>query len=128
MRIQEKTKFGEYLVADSVEAVVKTAKLVRDVLKTIGLRSWVKTTGGRLHVVPLKPKRTVTECLDFSRGVSEAIAKAASTRVYDGLRQGRARATNPDRLSEKQSDEHVGLRLLVAGPGRGEGVDAAWLG
>jgi bifunctional non-homologous end joining protein LigD len=57
---------------------VKNANLVRDVLKTLGMRSWVKTTGGRgLHVVvPLKPKRTVTECLDISRAVSEAIAKA----------------------------------------------------
>ena len=99
VRIQEKTKVGEYLVADSVEAVVSlaqmgiveihtwnstaddaerpnrlvwdldpgpvvswnqviaAAELVRDVLKTLKLRSWVKTTGGGgLHVVvPLKP-------------------------------------------------------------------------
>jgi bifunctional non-homologous end joining protein LigD len=118
VRIQEKTKVGEYLVADSIEAVVslaqmgiveihtwnstaddidrpnrivwdldpgplvswkqvvKAATLVRDVLKTLNLRSWVKTTGGRgLHVVvPLKRKRTVTECLEFSRAVSEGIA------------------------------------------------------
>ena len=118
VRIQEKTKVGEYLVADSIEAVVAlaqmgiveihtwnstaddierpnrlvwdldpgpevswkqvgtAAELVRDVLLTLKLRSWVKTTGGRgLHVVvPLKPKRTVAECLDFSRAVSEAIA------------------------------------------------------
>ena len=120
VQIQEKTKVGEYLVADSIEAVVslaqmgiveihtwnstaddierpnrivwdldpgpevswkqvvKAAELVRDVLKTLELRSWVKTTGGRgLHVVvPLKPKRTVAECLDFSRAVSEAIVRA----------------------------------------------------
>jgi len=119
VRIQEKTKVGEYLIADSIEAVVslaqmgiveihtwnctaddidhpnrlvwdldpgpqvswrqvvKASTLVRDVLNTLGLRSWVKTTGGRgLHVVvPLKRKRTVSECLDFSRAVSEAIAK-----------------------------------------------------
>jgi len=118
VRIREKTKVGEYLVADSVEAlvslaqmgiveihtwnstvddlerpdrlvwdldpgpdvswqrVVKAAELVRDVLETLRLVSWVKTTGGRgLHVVvPLKPKRTVSECLDFSRAVSESIA------------------------------------------------------
>jgi bifunctional non-homologous end joining protein LigD len=99
VRIQEKTKVGEYLVADSIEAVVslaqmgiveihtwnstaddierpnrimwdldpgpevswpqvvKAAELVREILTTLGLRSWVKTTGGRgLHVVvPLKP-------------------------------------------------------------------------
>ena len=52
--------------------------MVREVLTTLKLRSWVKTTGGRgLHVVvPLKPKRTVAECLDFSRAVAEAIVRA----------------------------------------------------
>lgn len=119
VRIQEKTKVGEYLVADSIEGVVslaqmgiveihtwnstaedvdrpnrivwdldpgplvswkqivKAATLVRDVLKTLGLQSWVKTTGGRgVHVVaPLKRKQTVVECLEFSRAVSEAIVR-----------------------------------------------------
>ena len=119
VRIQEKTKLGEYLVADSIEAVVSLAQMgiveihtwnstaddierpnrlvwdldpgphvswkqvvrgaefVRDVLQTLGVTSWVKTTGGRgLHVVvPLKRKRPVSECLTFSRAVSEAIAK-----------------------------------------------------
>jgi DNA ligase D-like protein (predicted polymerase) len=128
VRIQEKTKVGEYLLADSIEAVVslaqmgiveihtwnatagdidrpnrlvwdldpgpqvswrqvvKAAELVRDILNTLGLRSWVKTTGGRgLHVVvPLKRKRTVSECLDFSRAVSEALAK---TDLYARLRE-----------------------------------------
>lgn len=119
VKIQEKTKIGEYLVADSIEAVislaqmgiveihtwnstaedidrpnrvvwdldpgpevtwkqvVKAAGLVRTVLKTLGLTSWVKTTGGRgLHVVvPVTPARGVAECLEFSRDVSEAIAR-----------------------------------------------------
>jgi bifunctional non-homologous end joining protein LigD len=119
VRIQEKTKVGEYLVADSSEALVSLAQmgiveihtwnstaddiecpnrivwdldpgpdvswrrvtqaaaLVRSVLERLGLRSWVKTTGGRgLHVVvPLKRLRTVAECLAFSRAVSEAIAR-----------------------------------------------------
>ena len=119
VKIQEKTKIGEYLVADSIEAVVslaqmgiveihtwnsviddierpnrivwdldpgpdvtwkqvvKAAGLVRVVLETLGLTSWVKTTGGRgLHVVvPIKPAREVAECLEFSRGVSEAIVR-----------------------------------------------------
>src|SRR5262249_25523557 len=50
---------------------------VRDVLGTLALTSWVKTTGGRgLHVVvPLRPKRTVSECLDFARAVGEAIVR-----------------------------------------------------
>ncbi len=125
VRIQEKTKVGEYLVADSIEAVISLAqmgiveihtwnsttdalerpnrlvwdldpgpqvtwkqvvagaRLVRDVLETLGLASWVKTTGGRgLHVVvPLKPRRDVAACLDFSRAVAEAIEQT-NPRLY----------------------------------------------
>jgi len=120
VKIQEKTKVGEYLVADTIEAVVslaqmgiveihtwnsttddlerpdriiwdldpgprvtwqqvvKAARLVRDILKTLGLASWVKTTGGRgLHVVvPIMPSRDWSECLAFARAVSEAIERA----------------------------------------------------
>jgi bifunctional non-homologous end joining protein LigD len=119
VKIQEKTKVGEYLVADSIEAVVslaqmgiveihtwnstmedierpnrivwdldpgpavtwkqvvKAAGLLRAVLETLGLRSWVKTTGGRgLHVVvPINPRREVPEWLEFSRAVSAAIVR-----------------------------------------------------
>jgi bifunctional non-homologous end joining protein LigD len=120
VQIQEKTKVGEYLVADTIEAVVSlaqmgiveihtwnslagdvdrpnrlvwdldpgpavswtdvvtAARLLRGVLETLGLTSWVKTTGGRgLHVVvPLAPERTVAECLEFSRAVSDAIVRS----------------------------------------------------
>ena len=119
VKIQEKTKVGEYLVAASIEAVVSLAQmgiveihtwnstmedverpnrivwdldpgpgvtwkqvvqaagLVRAVLETLGLTSWVKTTGGRgLHVVaPIKPAREVAECLEFSRAVGDAIVR-----------------------------------------------------
>jgi bifunctional non-homologous end joining protein LigD len=125
VRIQEKTKVGEYLVADSIEAivslaqmgileihtwnstadrvehpnrivwdldpgpavtwkqVVKAAALLRDVLETLGLTSWVKTTGGRgLHVVvPITPGRDVPGCLEFSRRVSDAIVRS-DPRLY----------------------------------------------
>jgi bifunctional non-homologous end joining protein LigD len=120
VRIQEKTKVGEYLVADSIEAVVAlvqmgiveihtwnsttddlehpnriiwdldpgrdvtwaqvvtAARLVRDALKTLGLASWVKTTGGRgLHVVvPITPERDWSECLTYARDVGEVIVRS----------------------------------------------------
>ena len=117
VRIQEKTKVGEYLVVDDAAGViglaqmgvleihtwnsttaniekpnrivwdldpgpavewaqvVTAAHLVRDVLKTLGLESWVKTTGGSgLHVVvPIAARRDWSECLAFSRAVAQAI-------------------------------------------------------
>jgi bifunctional non-homologous end joining protein LigD len=120
VRIQEKTKIGEYLVADSISAVVAlaqmgvaeihtwnatandiehpnrivwdldpgpsiswqqtvaAARLLREVLETLGLVAWVKTTGGRgLHVVvPITPSLDWSECLAFSRSVSETLGRA----------------------------------------------------
>lgn len=56
--------------------VVKSAKAIRGLLETLGLRSWVKTTGGRgLHVVaPIVPQRQWDECLEFARAVAAALA------------------------------------------------------
>jgi bifunctional non-homologous end joining protein LigD len=116
VRIQEKTKVGEYLVCDSISAVVAlaqmgiveihtwnsladdverpnrivwdldpgpeiswkqtvaAARLLRQVLDALGLAAWVKTTGGRgLHVVvPITPSLDWSQCLAFSRDVSDA--------------------------------------------------------
>jgi hypothetical protein len=59
------------------QVVAAAAKVVRDVLRTLGLESWVKTTGGRgLHVVvPIKRSHGWSECLQFARDVSEAIER-----------------------------------------------------
>jgi len=117
--IQEKTKVGQYLVADTPAAVVslvqmdvleihtwnsriekveqpdrivfdidpgtqvpwkkvvESARLVRQMLETLGLESFPKTTGGKgLHVVvPVVPRAEWKECLDFSRALAEAIER-----------------------------------------------------
>ena len=56
--------------------VVKSARALRELLETLGLESWVKTTGGAgLHVVaPLTPQRQWDECLEFTRAVASALA------------------------------------------------------
>src|SRR3954451_268089 len=152
VKIQEKTKVGEYLVADSIEAVVSlaqmgiveihtwnstaddidrpnrlvwdidpghelswphvvtAAELVREVLTTLKLASWVKTTGGRgLHVVvPLKPRRTVAECLAFSRAVSEAIERAdPQTYTTAFAKSGRERKILIDYLRNNRTNTSV---------------------
>ncbi len=119
VKIQEKTKVGEYLVAESISGVVglvqmgiveihtwnstftdlerpnrivwdldpgprvgwtkiaAAARALRDVLRALKLRSWVKTTGGRgLHVVvPVRPSLDWSECLEFSRSVAQALER-----------------------------------------------------
>jgi len=119
VRIREKTKIGEYLIADSLAAlvglvqmdvlevhtwnsrfarvefpdrividldpgaqvdwpaVVEAAHLVRKLMRTLDLDSFVKTTGGRgLHVVvPLAPEASWTECLDFARAFAQALVR-----------------------------------------------------
>lgn len=171
VRIQEKAKVGEYLVADSIEAVVSlaqmgiveihtwnctaddlerpnrlvwdldpgpqvswkqsvtAAELVRDVLETLGLRSWVKTTGGRgLHVVvPLKRKRTVAECLAFSRAVSEAIARTdpvAYTTAFP--KAGRERQILIDYLRNNRTNTSVCAFSPRARPGAGVSMPLGW--
>jgi bifunctional non-homologous end joining protein LigD len=56
-------------------AVVLAARLVRARLEASGLKSFVKTTGGKgLHVVtPIRPDRSWEECFDFARRVAEAL-------------------------------------------------------
>ena len=171
VRIQEKTKVGEYLVADSIEAVVslaqmgiveihtwnctaddidrpnrlvwdldpgpqvswknvvKAARLVRDVLNTLDLRSWVKTTGGRgLHVVvPLKRTRTVAECLDFSRAVSEAIAKTEPRSYTTAFaKAGRERQILIDYLRNNRTNTSVCAFSPRARPGATVSMPLDW--
>jgi bifunctional non-homologous end joining protein LigD len=162
VKVQEKTKVGEYLVADSIEAVVSLAQMgiveihtwnstiedierpnrvvwdldpgpavtwkqvvqaagvVRAVLKTLGLRSWVKTTGGRgLHVVvPITPERNVLECLEFSRDVSEAIVRA-DPRLYTTTfaKVGRERKILIDYLRNNRTNTSIAAFSPRARPG-----------
>ena len=56
--------------------VIQAAQLVRALLEEIGLKSFVKTTGGKgLHVaVPIKPERPWAEIKAFTRAIAEHLA------------------------------------------------------
>ena len=57
--------------------VVQSAKVVRTLLQTLDLESFVKTTGGKgLHlVVPLEPRHDWKACLELSRAVAAALVR-----------------------------------------------------
>jgi bifunctional non-homologous end joining protein LigD len=59
-------------------AVADAARLLKARLEELGLRSFLKTTGGKgLHiVVPFRPGAPWDEAFDFTRGISEQIERA----------------------------------------------------
>lgn len=171
VKIQEKTKVGEYLIADSIEAVVSLAQMgiveihtwnsvindierpnriiwdldpgphvtwkqvvtaagvVREELRTLGLRSWVKTTGGRgLHVVvPLRPARDVANCLEFSRDVSEAIVRT-DPHIYTTTfaKLGRERKILIDYLRNNRTNTSICAYSPRARPGANVSMPVDW--
>jgi bifunctional non-homologous end joining protein LigD len=64
------------------KAVVQGAKDVRDCLEMLGLKSFLRTSGGKgLHVVaPLGRRNTWDELKEFARGVAETMERAAPDR------------------------------------------------
>ena len=169
--IKEKTKVGEYLVAESIEGVVSLAqmgiveihtwnstiddierpnrivwdldpgagvtwrqvvrasRLVRAVLKTLGLESWVKTTGGRgLHVVtPIARSRVVSECLDFSRSVSEAMVRTdPGLYTTKFAKVGRERKILIDYLRNNRTNTSISAFSPRARPGATVSMPIEW--
>jgi len=107
--------------------VVKAAGVVRDVLKTLGLTSWVKTTGGRGLHVPIKPAREVSACLEFSRDVSEAIVKT-EPRLYTTTfaKVGREREILIDHLRNNRTNTSIAAFSPRARPGAAVSMPIAW--
>jgi bifunctional non-homologous end joining protein LigD len=171
VRIREKTKTGEYLVADTVAAVVAlaqmgiveihtwnstdddverpnrmvwdldpgpevtwkqtvaAARLLRDVLQTLGLSSWVKTTGGSgLHVVvPITPSVDWSSCLSFARGLGEAIVRTNPALYTTGFRkQGRERQILIDYLRNNRTNTSICAYSPRARPGAPVSVPLEW--
>jgi bifunctional non-homologous end joining protein LigD len=171
VRIREKTKVGEYLVADSVPAIVAlaqmgiveihtwnsiaddverpnrivwdldpgpqigwtatvtAAKQLRDVLTTLGLASWVKTTGGKgLHVVvPIAPTLDWSECLAFSRHVSELLARTDPIAYTTSFpKKGRERKILIDYLRNNRTNTSVCAFTPRARPGAAVSMPLDW--
>jgi bifunctional non-homologous end joining protein LigD len=171
VKIREKTKVGEYLVADSIAGVVAlaqmgvveihtwnatadeierpnrivwdldpgpavrwtetvaAARLLRTVLDTLGLESWVKTTGGLgLHVVvPIQRDPDWSACLAFSKSVSDAIVRANPT-LYTTLfgKAGRERKILFDYLRNNRTNTSICAYSPRARPAATVSVPVGW--
>jgi bifunctional non-homologous end joining protein LigD len=171
VKIREKTKVGEYLVARSLAGVVAlaqmgiveihtwnstaenvecpnrlvwdldpgpavtwaqviaTARLLRGTLETLGLQSWVKTTGGRgLHVVvPIAPRLDWAACLAFARDVAEALVRADPARhTIAFAKAGRERQILIDYLRNNRTNTSVAAFSPRAKPGAPVSMPLDW--
>lgn len=170
VRIQEKTKVGDYMVADDAPAVVALAQMgvieihtwnsidrdierpnrivwdldpgphvrwpqvvaaartVREILETLRLRSWVKTTGGAgLHVIaPVAPVRDWSECLAFARAVAEALVRANALYTTRFPKAGRESQILIDFMRNNRTNTSVAAFSLRARPGAAVSVPLRW--
>jgi bifunctional non-homologous end joining protein LigD len=171
VRIKEKTKLGEYLIADDISgvvslaqmdvleihtwnsvfedverpnrlvfdldpgedidwpAVVRAARKVRDALSALTLESYVKTTGGRgLHVVvPLIPHADWSQCLDFSRALSERFEQAQPDLYTMAFaKAGRSRKILIDYLRNNRTNTSVAAYSTRAREGGPVSVPLTW--
>jgi bifunctional non-homologous end joining protein LigD len=74
----------DYIIFDldpnetTMENLVTTAKKVKEILDTLGIKGYLKTSGGKgLHIfIPIKPKYTYEQSRDFSHIISQAVHNA----------------------------------------------------
>jgi bifunctional non-homologous end joining protein LigD len=116
---------------DTVEwpAVVRAARMVRDALAAVKLESWAKTTGGRgLHVVvPLVPHADWSQCLEFSRALSERF-ELAQPELYTTAfaKAGRERTILIDYLRNNRTNTSISAYSTRARQGAPVSVPLAW--
>jgi len=109
-------------------SVVEAAQLVRDVLKDVKLRSWVKTTGGKgLHVVvPIQPTQ-IDACLAFARTVAAALVQHDPGRyTTTWAKRGREGLILIDALRNNRTNTAVAAFSLRARLGAPVSFPVAW--
>jgi bifunctional non-homologous end joining protein LigD len=171
VKIQEKTKVGDYLIADTIEAlvslvqmdvleihtwnsrirsverpdrivvdidpgekvehaqVIAAARLVRQMLHTVGLQSYPKTTGGRgLHVVvPLAPRADWQQCLAFARAFADAVVRSEPARYTTAFaKAGRERRILIDYLRNNRTNTSIAAFSTRATSGAPVSVPLKW--
>ena len=108
--------------------VVAAAKAARQALDDLGLKSWVKTTGGKgLHVVfPIEPT-PVDTCLAFARDLAAAFVDHAPSRFTTAnAKAGRERKILIDIFRNNRTNTAVAAYSLRARAGAPVSVPIAW--
>src|SRR5262249_13336902 len=111
------------------KAVVAAAQVVRAALDALGLRSFVKTTGGKgLHVVaPFVAHPDWATCLAFARGVAEAIEREEPRRYSTSLgKRGREDKVLLDYLRNNRGSTSVAAFSTRARPGCAVSMPVDW--
>jgi bifunctional non-homologous end joining protein LigD len=114
--------------AVSFEAVVAAALLARSMMDAVGLRTWVKTTGGKgLHVVaPIEPT-PAAECLAFARSVAMTLVRRDRDRFTTTVsKQGREAKILIDVLRNNRTNTSVAAYSLRARAGAPVSLPLAW--
>lgn len=109
--------------------VIAAARLVRGLLQTLDLASWVKTTGGRgLHVViPLEPTQEWRMCLAFARAAAEALARHDPDRFTTAFaKHGRERLILVDYMRNNRTNTSIAAFSTRARDGATVSVPLAW--
>ena len=111
-------------------AVIAAAREVRGRLDALGLKSFVKTTGGKgLHVMlPIAPGAGWDEAKTFTKSIAEGMAKAAPDRYVATLAKKARHGRILDRLPAQRSRLDCRRRLFDPRLRAGDGVDPAHLG
>jgi bifunctional non-homologous end joining protein LigD len=109
--------------------VIEAARMVRASLASLELESWVKNTGGHgLHVVvPFLPGPSWDECLEFSRGLSAALARSDPARyTLSVTKAGREDKILIDYLRNNRGSTSVAAFSTRARDGAPVSVPLAW--
>jgi bifunctional non-homologous end joining protein LigD len=109
--------------------VIEGALAVRNLLDTLGLQSWVKTTGGHgIHVVaPLTPQRQWDECLAFAKAVAEALSRTDPSRYTTTFaKAGREQKILIDYLRNNRTNTSVAAFSARAKPSATISMPVSW--
>jgi bifunctional non-homologous end joining protein LigD len=109
--------------------VIEAAQLVKMLLEEIGLRSFVKTTGGKgLHIVaPLKADRPWDEVKGFSRAIAYHLARTLPERFTAKMtKSGRTGKVFIDYLRNGREATAVAAYSTRAKPGAPVSAPIAW--